>query len=264
MGPNQSLLTVDVGLVETGDTARRYHSALISGSMGMRLLWACARGKEALEHFCCRPARVVLVSLFLSDMTGIDLIKRLRLEWPKTLPILMIPQNQSRRAVEALEAGACGYVPTPCPAEDLIRAIRTVHDGGAILEQPVASVIVDYFRARGSVIDQLTEREREVLICLCEGLSQQEVTAKLGIGKETVRTHVRNLLGKLGARSTNEALAFYLNPKPHGTRAYEHRVPDPLEEDREMAVGQMRPPSNHLGAAAPRLSWRIGPNGRQA
>ncbi len=213
MSPNDALHSIEVGIVETDDRRRLYESALINGSPGMHTLWSCATGKEGLESFFRHCPRVVVVSLFLSDMPGTDFIKQVRLTWPQALPILLIPENQSRRAVEALEAGACAYLPMPCPADDLIRGIRTVHAGGAILEQPVAKTIVEHYRARGSILDRLTERERQVLICLSDGFSQDEVVEKLGISKETLRTHVRNVLGKLGARSSMQAVAFYLNAK---------------------------------------------------
>jgi DNA-binding NarL/FixJ family response regulator len=115
--------------------------------------------------------------------------------------------------IEALEAGASAYLPKPCGAEELVRTIRTVHQGGAVVASPVAKAILDYFRARGSVFRLLTERERQVLTCLTRGLSQKAIASELGIDKGTVRTHVRNILGKLDVHSSAEAIAFYLNPK---------------------------------------------------
>jgi DNA-binding NarL/FixJ family response regulator len=159
---------------------------------------------------------VVLVSLFLSEMPGTEFIRRIRVEWPTALPILLIPEDQSFRAVEVLEAGACSYLPTPCPADQLIQSVWTVHKGGAILGRPVAKTIVEYFRARGSILARLTERQRQTLTYLSHGLSQSDIAVKFGVSKETVRTHVRNVLARLAARSTAEAVAFYLNPKING------------------------------------------------
>ena len=215
MRPDRTSHAVEVGIVEIDARRRQYKSALINGTPGMRTVWACASAKDALESFPLHCPKVVLVGLFLKDMPGTELVRRTRLEWPAALPILLIPTDQLRQAVEALEAGADGYLPAPCPPDQLIRAIWTVHGGGAILEEPVAKTIVDYFRARGSIINRLTEREREVLICLSEGLLQSDVAVRFGISKETVHTHVRNVLVKLGARSATQAVAFYLNPKMH-------------------------------------------------
>jgi DNA-binding NarL/FixJ family response regulator len=167
----------------------------------------------ALVLFPGPPPGLFLVSLFLRDMTGTELIQRTRLLWPAASPILLIPEKHPRLLVEALEAGACAYLPKPCAADELVRAILTVHQGGAVVSSAVAKAIVDHFRARGTVIRRLTERERQVLTCMSRGLSQQAIGADLGVDKGTVRTHVRNILGKLGAHSSAEAIAFYLNPQ---------------------------------------------------
>ena len=263
MSLNDALQGIEVGVVETDDRRRLYQSALINGSPGMHTLWSCATGKEGLESFFRRCPRVVVVSLFLSDMPGTEFIKQVRLSWPQALPILLIPENQSRRAVEALEAGACGYLPMPCPADELIRGIRKVHAGGAILEQPVAKTIVEHYRARGSILDRLTERERQVLICFAEGLSQADVVAKLGISKETLRTHVRNVLGKLGASSSMQAVAFYLNAKmraPTDAR----RAAGKAQNPRIVAGGNICLLPSHLSVPAAPLSPHNQPDAQTA
>ena len=197
-------------------------SAVIGGTPGLRAVCACSTGRDALWLFAQNRPGLFLVSLFLRDMPGTELIRRTRSLWPSASPILLIPDNHPRLLVEALEAGACAYLPKPCAADELVRAIRTVHQGGAVVSSPVAKAIVDYFRARGSVIHCLTDRERQVLTCMSRGLAQQAIAAELGIDKATVRTHVRNILGKLDAHSSAEAIAFYLNPKSPAS------TPEPL------------------------------------
>ena len=205
---------VQIGIVESDDQSRQFMSAVIGGTPGLRVSCACSTGRDALWAFAQnqRPNLFVL-SLFLKDMTGTELIQRTRVLWPDLVSILLIPQNSPRLLIEALESGASAYLPKPCGAEDLLRAISTVHDGGAVISSHVAKGIVDYFRARGLVFRLLTERERQVLTCMSRGFSQHEIATELGIDKATVRTHVKNILGKLGAHSSAEAIAFYLNPK---------------------------------------------------
>ena len=209
----QALDTIEVVVVESDDQSRQFMSAVIGGTPGLRATCVCATGKDALWYFAQHHPGLFLVSLFLRDMPGTELIQRTLSLWPGASPILMIPGNHPRLLVEALEAGACAYLPKPCAADELVRAIWTVHQGGAVVSSPVAKAIVDYFRARGSVIHRLTERESQVLTCLSRGLAQQAIAAELGIDKATVRTHVRNILGKLYAHSTAEAIALYLNPQ---------------------------------------------------
>ncbi len=218
----QRLDTIEVGIVESDDQCRQFMVAVIGGTPGLRATCACSTGKDALWYFAQNRPGLFLVSLFLRDMPGTELIERTRALWPGASPILLIPENHPRLLVEALEAGACAYLPKPCAADELIRAILTVHQGGAVVSSPVAKAIVDYFRARGSVIHRLTNRERQVLTCMSRGLSQQAIAAELGIDKATVRTHVRNVLANLDAHSTAEALALYLNPRAPAS------MPEPL------------------------------------
>ena len=246
---------IEVGIVDSNERSRRYELALITGSPGMRVVWSCETARAA--HACLDrhlPA-IVVVALFLGDEPGTELIQELRERWPTVLPLLLIPDEQLWRAVEALEAGACGYLPSRCPAAELIGAIRTVYDGGAILGQPMAKSVVDYFRARGEVLKRLTQREREVLRCLCEGLSQMEIVARFGLSKETVRTHVRHLLEKLDVHSTTGAIAAYLNPNPR-TLAQRDDFAEELESGRIRKIcafpSHRVPPQPGLAALAER------------
>jgi DNA-binding NarL/FixJ family response regulator len=209
----RTLDAIEVGIIESDDQCRQFMSAVIGGTPGLRTGCVCATGRDALWSFAQNHPGLFLVSLFLRDMPGTEIIRRTRSLWPGASPILLIPESHPRLVVEALEAGACAYLPKPCAAEELVRAIWAVYHGGALVSSPVAKAILDHFRARGSVIRRLTDRERQVLTCLSRGLSQQAIAAELGIDKATVRTHVRNILGKLYAHSTAEAIALYLNPK---------------------------------------------------
>ncbi len=209
----QELDTIEVGVVDSEDQGRQFMSAVIGGTPGLRVACACSTGRDALSSFAQNQPSLFIVSLFLRDMTGIDLIERSREAWPGASSILLIPENHPRLLVEALEAGACAYLPKPCTADELLRTIWTVHQGGAVVASPVAKAVVDYFRARGAVFRLLTERERQVLSYLSRGLCQQAIATELGIDKGTVRTHVRNILGKLQVHSSAEAIAFYLNPR---------------------------------------------------
>ena len=208
-----ALDTVEVGIIDSDDQCRQFMSAVIGGTPGLRTACACSTGRDALWFFARNHPGLYLVSLFLRDMPGTELIRRIRSLWPGASPVLLIPEGHPRLLVEALEAGACAYLAKPCAADELVRAIWTVHHGGAVVSSPVAKVIVDYFRARGSVMHHLTEREAQVLAWMSRGLSQQAIAAELGISKDTVRSHVRSVLAKLDVHSTSGAIALYLNPK---------------------------------------------------
>ena len=257
--------TVEVGIVESDDKARQFMAAIVGGTPGLCVLCAAASGREALWHFVQHRPGLFVVSLFLRDMAGTEFIRRARAHWPGVSPILLIPDNQPHLMLEALESGACAYLPRPCGADELIRAIWTVHRGGATVSSPVAKAVVDYFQARGAALARLTEREQEVLRCLSRGLRQEAITAALGIDKATVRTHVHNLLAKLDVRSATEAVAFYLNPRLSST-AKERLLPVEAEPLRRLPGGrprsilaQVRKPARRLSSAVPLPPEREGP-----
>jgi DNA-binding NarL/FixJ family response regulator len=203
--------------VESDDTNRRFMAAVVAGTPGLSNPWACATGRDALSSLGRCPAEVVLASLFLRDMTGGDFILQARRLRPGSLFVLLVPEAQPHLLMQALETGAGGYLSKPCGADELIKAVWTVRQGGAVISNVIAKTVVDYFGARGSVLTRLTDRERQVLNCLSSGLSHAEISVQFGIDRETVRSHVRNVLTKLDAHSTVEAIALYLNPKLPGS-----------------------------------------------
>jgi len=188
-------------------------AAVVAGTPGLSNPWGCATGKEALAYLGRCPAEVVLASLFLQDMAGSDFLLQARRIRPRSLFLLLVPDGQPHLFLQALETGASGYLSKPCGADELVKAIWTVQQGGAVIANTIAKTVVDYFRARGSVLARLTERERQVLNCLSSGLSHAAISLQLGINRETVRSHVRHVLSKLDVHSAGEAIALYLNPK---------------------------------------------------
>jgi DNA-binding NarL/FixJ family response regulator len=193
---------------------RLFLAAVIRGTPGLELGAICSAGSQALLAFSSNPPDAALISLFLPDMTGTEWVGKAKGVCPKLRSILTVPDKDlgMRHGFEILEAGARGFLLTNCGAEELACAIHTVHCGGAYLSSEFAMLVADYFGARGAALTPLTRREREVLQCLARGLTQQEVAVTLGISVATVERHVHNLLPKLNARSTAQAISAYLNP----------------------------------------------------
>ncbi len=204
---------VGVGIVETDEKFRRYLVAVIEGTPGLTITDACPTGEAALSCFDHHPPELLVVNLFLADMSGTELIWRARRLWPEAASLLMIAEQCHGQYFEALESAASGYLSKPCPPEELVRAIWTVRHGGAVLPAFLARAVTDYFRARGAVTRRLTCRERQILACLSCGLSQQEAALELGVAQATVQTHVRSLRARLDAHSTAEVLSAYFNPR---------------------------------------------------
>jgi len=208
--------TIDVALVEDQAQTRHGLTALIDGTPGYR----CAGSWRSCEEMLVRlpEARwdVLLLDVGLPGMSGIAGARRAR-EMVSTLPILMLTVHEDNDLVlEALCAGACGYLVKKTPPIRLLEAIREAHEGGSPMSSHIARQVVDVLRAlrvetspekaeKGS--DLLTQREREVLRGLAAGNTYQTAARALGISTDTVRFHIRKIYRKLQAHSQSEAVA---------------------------------------------------------
>lgn len=160
---------------------------------------------------------VAIVDLDLPGASGIDALTDLRTVSPDTRPLVLTALTDDEELGRAVEAGAAGVLHKSVEIPALLDAIRTVADGGTVLPpedtsrwlRSLAAARDRGWRAR-VMGDSLTDRERQVLERLVQGLGNTQIARELGISPETVQTHVRNLLGKLGVGSRLEAVSSAL------------------------------------------------------
>lgn len=150
-------------------------------------------GPEAIRQFREHRPDVVLVDLRMPGMSGTEAIKAIRAEFPEASLIAVSTFDGDEMVYRALQAGARGYLPKKVPREELLNAIRTVHRGQRYIPVEIASRLADRMQQ-----GDLTPRELEVLQRIARGLSNREIGAELGLHESTVKTHVLNILGKLG------------------------------------------------------------------
>jgi DNA-binding NarL/FixJ family response regulator len=150
-------------------------------------------GPEAIRQFREHRPDVVLVDLRMPGMSGTEAIKAIRTEFPEASLIAVSTFDGDELVYRALQAGARGYLPKKVPREELLNAIRTVHRGQRYIPVEIASRLADRMQQ-----GDLTPRELEVLQRIARGLSNREIGTELGLHESTVKTHVLNILGKLG------------------------------------------------------------------
>lgn len=172
---------------------------------GVEVVGRARDGQEALAKIEARRPSVALVDLRMPRLTGIELTRRAAVSAPETAVILYTAYGDRALLTEALDAGARGFVLKEAPLADLVRAVEMVARGGAYVDPVLAGVF-----ATASVtakLPALTQREREVLRLLADGLSNEEIGKRLFISPETVRTHVRKAMAKLEADTRTQAVA---------------------------------------------------------
>ena len=180
-------------------------AAIISLQPDMTLAGTAATGGEALERFVEAHADVTLVDLRLPDMTGFDLIKKIKVKSPNARIIVLSSHEGDVDIQRAMEAGAQGYVVKGIVRQELLEIIRSVHAGKRRLPAAVAQTLAEH------VADEaISPRELEVLSLMAAGRRNKEIAGELSIAEDTVKMHVRNILSKLQVSDRTEAVTIAL------------------------------------------------------
>ena len=171
---------------------------------GIEVVARARDGEEALEKIEQRKPNVALVDIRMPRLGGIELARRAGRLMPDTAIVLYTGYGDRAQLTEALDAGVRGFVLKEAPMDDLIRALLSVASGGTYVDPVLAGTLAS---SMGSKSPQLTQRERDVLRLLADGLSNEEIGKRLFISAETVRTHVRKAMDKLDADTRTQAVA---------------------------------------------------------
>ena len=158
---------------------------------------------------------VAVVDLDLPDGNGVDLVRELRATNPNGMTLVLTASNDRLQYARSLEAGAAGVMNKAAGLQEIIGAVKRLSEGETLLSQ---KEVIEMLRLAGETREQnrdsqaalarLTKREREVLQSLADGLNDKEIADRLKISTETARTHMVNILGKLGVDSRLQALVF--------------------------------------------------------
>ncbi len=168
-------------------------------------------GEEAVAAVDRLDPDVVLLDLVMPRVDGIAAIRRIREQSPATRVIVLTSFLDDDKLIPAVRAGAAGYLLKDVQPQELVAGIRTVHGGESLLHPAAAARLMAEVAADGERRDPstlLTAREREVLDLIARGLPNKLIARELGVSEKTVKTHVSNLLGKLGLTDRTQAALY--------------------------------------------------------
>ncbi len=211
MSPIRILLADDHAVVRAG------LRMLLSADADLHIVGEAETGAQALQLTGELLPDVVLMDISMPDMNGIEATRRIKAQYPNVAVLALTMHEDDQYFFEMLGAGASGYVPKRAAPNDLIAAIHAVQGGGVFLFPSVARVLVQDYLQRtaqsggerpGRPFDTLTDREREVLSLIAQGLSNQEIADQLVISVKTVNRHRENIMTKLDLHSRVELVRY--------------------------------------------------------
>ncbi len=178
------------------------------GDNGVNVVARARDGAEALTKIEAHRPAVAVLDLQMARMGGLELTREVSSSFPDTACIVYSGSGRREHVLEALDAGARGYVVKDAALSELVRAIELVIAGGTYIDASVAGMLAEV--NTGKEAPKITQRERDVLRLLSQGMSNEEIGREIFISPETVRTHLRKAMAKLGAKTRTEAVASAL------------------------------------------------------
>ena len=185
-------------------------SAYLSAQPDIEVIAEADDGKTAVELALEHRPDIILMDLVMEEMDGIEATERITTQWPEAKVIIVTSFLDDEKVYPALEAGATSYMLKTSKAEEIAKAIRSTYEGQSILEPEVTGKIMTKMRTPGApdFHEQLTGREKEVLLLMAEGKTNQEISEQLFIALKTVKVHVSNILGKLEVSDRTQAVIY--------------------------------------------------------
>lgn len=185
----------------------------------LEVVGEAGEGREAVEKAQELKPDLMLMDVMMPGMSGIDACQEVRDLLPQTRVVMLTASGDEESVTASLMAGAHGYVLKAAGRDELLRALRAVARGESILDPSVTKIVTEGFsrlvsRERQREVEQLTPREKEVLLLVAQGSTNREVADGLVISGYTARNMVSNILSKLGLRSRSELVRW----------AFEHQV----------------------------------------
>jgi two-component system, NarL family, response regulator LiaR len=202
---------VQVLIVDDHNVVRQGLRFLLEQEAGIEVVGDCADGESAVLAVERLVPAVVLLDLQMPGMGGIAALRQVKALSPTTQVIVLTSHQGDDLVFDAVRAGATSYLLKTAAVDEVVRAVHAAARGESVLDPSVAARVLQEMRTRRrEPVDELSRREVEVLSALARGRSNKEIANALGIGEETVKTHVSNILSKLHLADRTQAAIYGL------------------------------------------------------
>jgi DNA-binding NarL/FixJ family response regulator len=208
---------IKVLLADDHAVVRQGTRELLDREEGIDVIAEASDGKEAVQKAIRGRPDVVVMDFAMPELNGIEATRQIKAVAPGITILVLTAYDSDQYIFAFLEAGAAGYLLKDVQVDELIDAIRAVHAGESILHPAIARKVISRFARPGAQartihapLDQLTDRELEVLKVAAKGMSNREIAQELSISVRTVQTHLTNIFNKMGVGSRTEAVVHAL------------------------------------------------------
>jgi len=205
-------MAIKVSIVEDNEQLRGTLARMIGRAPGFEALGQYGSAEDGLTGIPAEKPDVVLMDINLPGMNGVECVRKLKAILPNTQIVMLTAYEDTENIFNSLAAGAAGYLLKRSKSAEILDALRDVQNGGSPMSTHIARKVVQSFQSRPTAApveptEELSPREQEVLDLLSQGFMYKEISDKLGISFETVRTYIRRIYEKLHVRTRTEAVA---------------------------------------------------------
>ncbi|WP_370981328.1 response regulator [Agaribacterium sp. ZY112] len=203
---------IKVALVDDQHLVRQGIAGLLDLSEDIHILWQAENGEQALDRLNKEEAQpdVMLLDISMPKMSGIELLQILRCRGNQLAVLMLTTFNDQNLFMQSLEAGANGFLLKDVSLIKLLDAVKTLADGGFVAEPVVMNELNQGFD-RPATIEDLTQKELQILKLIAGGLSNKEIAKSIFLAEGTVKNHISNILAKLHTRDRTRAVLTALN-----------------------------------------------------
>ncbi len=207
---------IRVMIVDDQKIFREGLKMIISQDADIEVVGLCEQGQEAVKMIPIYKPDIVLMDIQMPIMNGVEAVKRIKDDYKEIDVIMLTTFHNDHYITDAIRAGALGYLLKDTEISIIIDAIKTVHQGGALMDSNAMKVILNQFMKLPSEtydLDLLTEREKEICYLIADGLNNKEISEKLFLGEGTIKNHITKVLQKLELRDRTQLAIHILKSK---------------------------------------------------
>ncbi len=211
-----SVKTIKILLADDHAFVRQGTRELLEQQPDLEVVAEADNGRQAVQLALKERPDVVIMDFAMPELNGIEATRQIKAVAPSVTILVLTAYDSEQYVFAFLEAGAAGYLLKDVSVDELVKAIRAVHAGESMLHPAIARKVINHFshsdqkQSTGDLLEQLTDREVEVLRLAAKGMSNRDISRELHISVRTVQTHLSNVFNKLGVGSRTEAVVLGL------------------------------------------------------